>query len=84
MLIYAPLEHLDQRYTTHLDRDIINYLNQERKIYHYLDPITINKGISNGSFLDSDNTVYRQFNQFNEFIKLLLKRKKFVNGKDYT
>ncbi len=84
MLIYAPLEHLDQRYTTHLDRDIINYLNKERKIYHYLEPITINEGISNGSFLDSDNTVYRQFNQFNEFIKLLLKRKKFDNGKDYT
>ena len=84
MLIYAPLEHLDQRYTTHLDRDIIDYLNSERKAYHYLDPITLNEGISNGSFLDSDNTVYRQFNQFNEFITLLLKRKKFDRGKDYT
>ncbi len=84
MLIYAPLEHLDQRYTTHLDRDIINYLNSERKVYHYLEPKVIKKGISNGSFLDSDNTVYRQFNQFNKFIKLLLKRKKFDNGKDYT
>jgi glycosyltransferase involved in cell wall biosynthesis len=84
MLIYAPLEHLDQRYTTHLDRDIIDYLNSERKAYHYLDPITLNEGISNGSFLDSDNTVYRQFTQFNEFITLLLKRKKFDRGKDYT
>lgn len=84
MLIYAPLEHLDQRYTTHLDRDIINYLNSEQKVYHYLEPKVIKKGISNGSFLDSDNTVYRQFNQFNKFIKLLLKRKKFDNGKDYT
>ena len=84
MLIYAPLEHLDQRYTTHLDRDIIDYLNSQRKAYHYLDPITLNKGISNGSFLDSDNTVYRQFTQFNEFITLLLKRKKFDRGQDYT
>ena len=84
MLIYAPLEHLDQRYTTHLDRDIINYLNKNKKIYHYLDPKVINKGISNGSFLDSDNTIYRQFTQFNEFISLLLKRKKFSMGKDYT
>ena len=84
MLIYAPLEHLDQRYTTHLDRDIINYLNKNKKIYHYLDPKVINKGISNGSFLDSDNTIYRQFTQFNEFISLLLKRKKFDMGKDYT
>jgi glycosyltransferase involved in cell wall biosynthesis len=84
MLIYAPLEHLDQRYTTHLDKDIIDYLNSQKKIYHYLDPKVINKGISNGSFLDSDNTVYRQFTQFNEFISLLLKRKKFDMGKDYT
>ena len=84
MLIYAPLEHLDQRYTTHLDRDIINYLNKNKKIYHYLDPKVINKGISNCSFLDSDNTIYRQFTQFNEFISLLLKRKKFDMGKDYT
>jgi len=84
MLIYAPLEHLDSRYTTHLDRDIIDYLDENMLIYHYLDPKVINKGIINGSFLDSDNTVYRQFTQFNEFISLLLKRKKFDMGKDYT
>jgi glycosyltransferase involved in cell wall biosynthesis len=84
MLIYAPLEHLDSRYTTHLDRDIIDYLDENMLIYHYLDPKVINEGIINGSFLDSDNTVYRQFTQFNEFISLLLKRKKFDMGKDYT
>ena len=74
MLVYAPLEHLDQRYTTHLDRDILNYLKTNKIEHIYLEPNTIskNKQISNGSFLDSDNTIYRQFNQFNQFIRGLL------------
>jgi len=75
MLIYAPIEHIDSRYTTHLDRDILSYLNDNHIPYNYLEPVTPSKGskIINGSFLDSDNTVYRQFHQFNQFIELLLK-----------
>lgn len=73
MLVYAPLEHLDSRYTTHLDRDILSYLNNSDIPYIYLEPKTLSEGIKNGSFLDSDNTIYRQFHQFNEFISLLLK-----------
>lgn len=77
MLIYAPLEHLDIRYTTHLDRDILNYLNkkqeQTNREYIYLSPLTLSKGISNGSFLDSNNTVYRQFTQINQLIDYLIK-----------
>ena len=73
MLVYAPLEHLDSRYTTHLDRDILSYLNNSDIPYIYLEPKTLSQGIKNGSFLDSDNTIYRQFHQFNEFISLLLK-----------
>lgn len=75
MLVYAPLEHLDSRYTTHLDRDILNYLNSQNIDYKYLEPKTLTTGIKNGSFLDSDNTIYRQLHQFNEFISLLLKGK---------
>jgi len=75
MIVYAPLEHIEQRYTTHLDRDILNYLNTYKINYHYLEPKTLTKGIKNGSFLDSDNTVYRQFYQFNELIRLLLNNK---------
>lgn len=75
MIIYAPLEHLDSRYTTHLDRDILKYLNTNKVNFKYLEPKTLTKGIKNGSFLDSDNTIYRQFHQFNEFIELLLSGK---------
>ena len=75
MIVYAPLEHIEQRYTTHLDRDILNYLDNNKIDYHYLEPKTLTKGIKNGSFLDSDNTVYRQFYQFNELIRLLLNNK---------
>ncbi len=76
MLVYAPLEHIEIRYTTHLDRDILKYIKENKIDYNYLDPITIsnNKKISNGSFLDSDNTTYRQFHQFTTFIE------KLVNG----
>ena len=38
MLVYAPLEHLDQRYTTHLDRDIREYLDRNNINYIYLEP----------------------------------------------
>ena len=75
MIVYAPLEHIEQRYTTHLDRDILNYLDNNKIDYHYLEPKTLTKGIKNGSFLDSDNTVYRQFYQFNKLIRLLLNNK---------
>ena len=26
-IIYVPLEHIEGRYTVHMDRDILNYLN---------------------------------------------------------
>lgn len=75
MLIYAPIEHLDIRYTKHLDRDILYFLNKKKIKYHYLDPKTIesNLEIKNGSFLDADDTLFRQFNQFANFIELLKK-----------
>lgn len=77
MLVYAPLEHIEQRYTTHLDRDILQYLTDNKINFEYLEPITANNKnqISNGSFLDSDNTIYRQFNQFNSLINLLINNK---------
>mgnify|MGYP003110406074 FL=1 len=86
MLVYAPLEHLDQRYTTHLDRDIREYLDRNNINYIYLEPKTINNDhkISKGSFLDSDNTIYRQFYQFNTFIKGLLSGEIAKNSTYFT
>ena len=28
-LIYVPLEHIEGRYTVHMDRDITNYLDEK-------------------------------------------------------
>lgn len=77
MLVYAPLEHIDARYTKHLDRDIIHYLGKNKIHYHYLHPLTIEgkDEIVNGSFLDADDTLYRQFRQFANFIEALRKGK---------
>lgn len=68
MIIYFPLEHVEQRYTTHLDRDILKYLDDNKIPYKYLQPNTLSNEIKNGSFLDADNTVYRQFNQMQQLI----------------
>lgn len=72
-MIYLPLEHIEQRYTTHLDRDILSYLKRKGKRFTYLEPAVFSNEIRHGSFLDADNTIYRQMHQFQQLIELLLK-----------
>lgn len=71
-MIYLPLEHIEQRYTTHLDRDILDYLKRKGKNYSYLTPKVFSNDIKHGSFLDADNTVYRQFYQMQQLIEGLV------------
>lgn len=71
-MIYLPLEHIETRYTTHMDRDIVAYLRKKGVSFTYLAPEVLSNEIRHGSFLDADNTIYRQFHQFNELISLLL------------
>lgn len=68
-MIYLPLEHIEQRYTTHMDRDIRDYLSRKKVNYTYLEPSVLSNKITNGSFLDANNTVYRQFHQMQQLIK---------------
>lgn len=68
-MIYLPIEHIEQRYTTHLDRDIRNYLDQHGIGYTYIEPKVFSHDIKNGSFLDADNTIYRQFYQMQKVIE---------------
>lgn len=70
-MIYLPLEHIEQRYTTHMDRDILDYLNRKGIKYKYLSPDTLTGKIENGSFLDAPATCYRQFNQMKELVRML-------------
>lgn len=71
-MIYFPLEHIEQRYTTHLDRDILQYLRDKKIDFRYIEPKVFSNEIHHGSFLDADNTVFRQMYQFQKFIELLL------------
>tara|TARA_R110002050_G_scaffold72513_5_gene156093 strand:+ start:1344 stop:2312 length:969 start_codon:yes stop_codon:yes gene_type:complete len=76
MLVYAPLESVDMRYTTHLDNDIRKYLKKYyKKEYTILDPDTFNTPMKKGQFLNAKDTIFRQFNQFNLFLSLLVKGK---------
>ena len=71
-MIYLPLEHIPQRYTTHLDRDILEYLDRKGVPYTYIEPKVFSHEIKHGSFLDADNTIYRQFYQFMQLIQGLM------------
>lgn len=37
-IIYVPLEHIDGRYTTHMDRDILAYFEKNKIEYEYIMP----------------------------------------------
>lgn len=73
-MIYLPLEHIEQRYTTHLDRDIREYLDRKGIKYTYIEPKTptASQKIECGSFLDANATCYRQFYQMQRLIELLM------------
>ena len=74
-IIYLPLEHIGMRYTSHLDRDIRNYLHDNKINHIIIEPETINGNkevaITNGSFLDAPNTLYRQSKQWCEVLRLI-------------
>jgi len=42
MIFYLPLEHIDMRYTTHMDRDIKKYLTDSGKDFVCIDPVIEN------------------------------------------
>lgn len=71
-MIYLPLEHLEQRYTTHLDRDITAFLDARQIKYQRIEPFVFSNKVRDGFFLDADNTVYRQFYQMQKVIEGLM------------
>jgi len=75
-IVYMPLEHIEQRYTTHLDNDICNYLSVNHINWKYLHPRTLGEDqygtIKNGNFLNANDTIYRQFSQFQQLIQGLM------------
>lgn len=55
MIHYLPLEHIDFRYTTHLDRDIEQYLSNQN--YNKIYPECEIRPLKPGQFLESSTTI---------------------------
>lgn len=69
--IYCPLEHIDSRYTTHLDTDIINYLNENNIQYIRIYPeIHESSPLKEGMFLNAPFTINFKSKQISEIAKL--------------
>jgi hypothetical protein len=70
MLIYLPLEHIDARYTSHLDKDICKYLNNNGIPYHRIYPDIPSTRLKNGTFLDASFTIDFKARQISQIAKM--------------
>ena len=70
-IIYLPLEHIESRYTTHMDRDISNYLdNLDRECIKVYPDIPVPTSMKAGSFLDAEFTIRFKAAQIEEVARL--------------
>lgn len=70
-IIYLPLEHIESRYTVHMDRDILKYLDESGKEYIRVYPdIPSPKTMKAGSFLDAEFTIRFKAAQIAEVARL--------------
>jgi hypothetical protein len=81
MIIYLPLESIDMRYTTHLDRDIREYLEiYHKNNYIILEPLQGDGKINSGSFLDAGLTIMSKSKQIQDLASLY--KKNMINDDD--
>lgn len=52
-VIYVPLEHIEGRYTVHMDRDITNYLDESGVDYYKVIPFEDSPPLPKGMFLNA-------------------------------
>ena len=70
-IIYIPLEHIESRYTVHMDRDITEYLENSGKEFIKIYPdIPAPKTMKAGSFLDAEFTIRFKAEQIAELARL--------------
>ena len=70
-IVYLPLEHIESRYTTHMDRDILKYLDESGKEYIRIYPdIRVPRTMKAGSFLDAEFTIRFKAAQLAEVARL--------------
>ena len=80
-LIYLPLEHIESRYTVHMDRDITEYLENSGKEFIKIYPdIPTPKTMKAGSFLDAEFTIRFKAEQIAELARLY--REDVINSGD--
>ena len=70
MLIYVPLEHIEGRYTVHMDRDIEAYLNAQDIEYVKVMPTTETPPLPEGQFLNAAFTSKFKAMQIAEIIMI--------------
>jgi glycosyltransferase involved in cell wall biosynthesis len=65
MLYYLPLEHIDERYTVHLDRDIRAYLKRHKINYQVVEGVKqlANPTLNSANFLDAALTIANKSTQ---------------------
>ena len=70
-IIYLPLEHIENRYTVHMDEDILKYLDNSGKEYIRVYPdIPSPQTMKAGSFLDAEFTIRFKAAQIAEVARL--------------
>ena len=70
-IIYLPLEHIESRYTVHMDRDILTYLDESGEEYIRIYPdIPSPQTMKAGSFLDAEFTIRFKAAQIAEVARL--------------
>ena len=70
-IIYLPLEHIESRYTTHMDRDILKYLeNSDKEFIRIYPDIDSPQTLKAGSFLDAEFTIRFKSAQLAEVARL--------------
>ena len=70
-IIYLPLEHIESRYTVHMDRDITEYLEDSGKEFIKIYPdIPTPETMKAGSFLDAEFTIRFKAAQIEELARL--------------
>lgn len=73
-LIYVPLENIDQRYTTHLHKDILNYLKTNNINYIEVKaPNLLDEKLPKGMFLDSASTIFTKSYQMCQIAEMYKK-----------
>jgi len=79
MIYYLPLEHIERRYTTLLDTQLMREFKKQRKKFVKIEGVNLTNKIETGAFLDSEGTNFYKFSQLQEVCKLF-KNSKIKDG----